>query len=75
MQALVSNASSEAVKDALAESIAAASGFDAETVVTITKVAEAVEGSLDFDFGEAAPALARAYEDPALRADIVRGDS
>ena len=67
----MSNESSDAVKDAFAVSIASESGLDAETVA-ITKVAEAVEGFLDFDFGDAAAALARAYEDPALRADIAR---
>ena len=34
------------------------------------QVAESVEGSLDFDFGAAAPFLAAAYEDPATRAAI-----
>jgi hypothetical protein len=71
VEALASNESGDTVRMALAASISAASGVAAETVA-VTEVAEAVEGSLDFDFGEAAASVASAYEDPDLRADIER---
>ena len=71
VEALASKESGDTVRMALAASISAASGVAAETVA-VTEVAEAVEGSLDFDFGEAAASVASAYEDPDLRADIER---
>ena len=71
VEALASNESGDTVRMALAASISAASGVAAETVA-VTEVAEAVEGSLDFDFGEAAASVASAYEDPDLRTDIER---
>ena len=69
MQALKNGTSGESVKGALAESISSASGVDADAV-EVTKVAESVEGALDFDFGDAAALVATAYEDPSARVEI-----
>ena len=45
--------------------------MDADAV-EVTKVAELVEGSLDFNFGEAAASFANAYENPSTKASIER---
>ena len=52
VQALLSNRSSEAIKEALAQSITSEAGIDGEIIVT--EVLASVEGTLEFNFGEAA---------------------
>ena len=57
--------SGAAATKALTKSISSATGIDEKAVVM--DVAELLEGSFDFDFGEAATAFATAYEDPSKR--------
>ena len=68
VQALLSNRSSEAIKEALAQSITSEAGIDGEIIVT--EVLASVEGTLEFNFGEAAAFFATAYEDPNTKGDI-----
>ena len=60
--------SGAAATKALTTSISLAAGIDEETVVI--DVAELVEGSFNFDFGEAFTSLATAYEDPSTKSTI-----
>jgi hypothetical protein len=68
VQALLSNRSSDAIKEALAQSITSEAGIDGEIIVT--EVLASVEGTLEFNFGEAAAFFATAYEDPNTKGDI-----
>ena len=60
--------SGAAATKALTKSISSAAGIDEETVVI--DVAELVEGSFNFDFGEAFTSVATAYEDPSTRSTL-----
>lgn len=71
VQALQDEDSGKAVKEALAESVAASAGIDADNVV-ITEVMESVEGQLEFDFGDASASFAAAYENPDTKKEIER---
>jgi hypothetical protein len=69
VEALLAPSSSAAVKESFAESIAESAGIDAEKV-EITEVAESVEGSLEFDFGDSAADVEAAYANPETKAVI-----
>jgi hypothetical protein len=71
VQALQDEESGKAVKKALAESVAASAGINAADVV-ITEVTESVEGSLEFDFGDASESFAAAFENPDTKKEIER---
>jgi len=71
VQALQDEESGKAVKKALEESVAASAGINADNVV-ITEVKESVEGSLEFDFGDASESFAAAFENPDTKKEIER---
>ena len=57
-----------AATKSLTKSISSAAGIDEETVAM--DVAELVQGSFNFDFGEAFTSVATAYEDPSTRSAL-----